>query len=27
VHIKLFDKFTQRNVPMCFVRLLIHWYN
>jgi len=23
---KLFDKLIQRNVPMCFARLLKHWY-
>jgi len=26
IHIKLFDKLIQRKVPMCFVRLLKHWY-
>jgi len=23
---KLIEKLVQRNVPMCFVRLLEHWY-
>jgi len=23
---KLFEKLIQRKVPMCFVRLLKHWY-
>jgi len=26
LHMKLFEKLIQRNVPMCFVRLLKHWY-
>jgi len=26
LHMKLFEKPIQRNVPMCFVRLLKHWY-
>ena len=26
LHIKLFEKLIQRKVPMCFVRLLKHWY-
>jgi len=25
-HMKLFEKLIQRKVPMCFVRLLKHWY-
>ena len=26
LHMKLFEKLIQRKVPMCFVRLLKHWY-
>jgi len=26
VHMKLFEELIQRKVPMCFVRLLKHWY-
>ena len=26
LHMKLFEKLIQRKVPMCFVRLLQHWY-
>jgi len=26
LHMKLFEKLIQRNVPMCFVCLLKHWY-
>ena len=25
-HIKLFEKLIQRKVPMCFMRLMKHWY-
>jgi len=27
LYMKLFGKLIQRYVPMCFVRLLKHWYN
>ena len=26
LHMKIFEKLTQRKVPLCFVRLLKHWY-
>jgi len=26
LHMKLFEKLFQRKVPMCFVRLVKHWY-
>ena len=26
LHMKLFEELIQRKVPMCFVRLLKHWY-
>ena len=26
LHMKLFEKLIQRKVPMCFVRILKHWY-
>ena len=26
LHIKLVEKLIQRKVPMCFMRLLKHWY-
>ena len=26
LHMKLFEKLIRRKVPMCFVRLLKHWY-
>jgi len=26
LHMKLFEKLIQRKMPMCFVRLLKHWY-
>jgi len=26
LHMKLFEKLIQRKVPVCFVRLLKHWY-
>jgi len=26
LHMKLFEKLIQRKAPMCFVRLLKHWY-
>jgi len=26
LHMKVFEKLIQRNMPMCFVRLLKHWY-
>ena len=26
LHMKLFEKLIQRKVPICFVRLLKHWY-
>jgi len=26
LHMKLFEKLIQRKVPMCFVRLLKHWF-